>query len=158
MIPSRSGWLLGLALAGCGEPPREGIEPTAALAVEPDQVTVDHILIAAKNDMGKATDRSRVEAERIARDLLAQLQAGTADWAALKQKHSDDGNPGQPRGGPYTLLNHGVPGADQRTKVRRDGMVKGFGDLSFRLKVGELGLAEMGADSPYGFHIIKRLE
>lgn len=156
---SRATLLLALALAGCGEPPAEGIEPTVALTVEPDRVTVDHVLIAAKNDMGKETARTKTDAEKLARELFAQLQAGTVEFAEVKQQHSDDGNPGQPRGGPYTLLNHGVPGADGTTAVRRDGMVKAFGDLSFQLKVGELGLAEMDpAASPYGYHIIKRLE
>lgn len=151
-------WLLALALAGCGEAAPEGVEPTEALAVEPDRVTVDHILVAARNDMGKDTTRTRTEAEALAREILAKLEAG-ADFAELKQQHSDDGNPGQPRGGPYTLLNHGVPGADGAKVLPRSGMVKGFGDVSFGLKVGALGLLPMDpARSPYGFHIIKRIE
>ena len=37
-------------------------------------------------------------------------------------------------------------------------MVKGFGDVSFSLKVGEIKMADYDVKaSPYGFHIIKRV-
>jgi len=156
---SRSVWILACVLAGCGEAPREGVEPTAALTVEPDRVKVDHILIAAKNGRMARITRTKAEAGALARDLVARLRAGTADFAALKQEHSDDGDPSQPRGGPYTMVNHGVAGAEPPRVMRRDGMVPAFGDVSFHLAVGELGLAEMDdVTSPFGYHIIKRLE
>jgi parvulin-like peptidyl-prolyl isomerase len=38
-------------------------------------------------------------------------------------------------------------------------MVPGFGDVAFELKVGEVGLCPFdGVRSPFGFHVIKRLE
>lgn len=41
----------------------------------------------------------------------------------------------------------------------RDGMVPAFGDVAFSLEVGEVGLAPYDAkSSPFGWHIIKRLE
>lgn len=41
----------------------------------------------------------------------------------------------------------------------RTGLVPAFGDVGFTLKVGEVGLATFNAEtSPFGFHIIKRLE
>ncbi len=41
----------------------------------------------------------------------------------------------------------------------RTGLVPAFGDVGFTLKVGEVGLATFDAEkSPFGFHIIKRLE
>jgi parvulin-like peptidyl-prolyl isomerase len=41
----------------------------------------------------------------------------------------------------------------------RSGMVRAFGDVAFGLAVGEVGMANYSAGgSPYGWHIIKRLE
>ncbi len=41
----------------------------------------------------------------------------------------------------------------------REKMVKGFGDISFSLKVGEIGVANYNPqDSKYGWHIIKRIK
>jgi parvulin-like peptidyl-prolyl isomerase len=41
----------------------------------------------------------------------------------------------------------------------RSQVVAKFGDLAFRLEVGEVGLASYHAAlSPYGWHVIKRLE
>ena len=41
----------------------------------------------------------------------------------------------------------------------RDGMVPGFGDVAFSLEVGECGVAPHDpVASPYGWHVIKRLE
>jgi parvulin-like peptidyl-prolyl isomerase len=38
-------------------------------------------------------------------------------------------------------------------------MVKSFGDVGFRLKVGEIGVATWDATaSPFGWHIIKRVK
>ena len=40
----------------------------------------------------------------------------------------------------------------------REQMVPAFGNIGFKLKVGEVGLAEFDSKtSPFGFHIIKRL-
>jgi parvulin-like peptidyl-prolyl isomerase len=41
----------------------------------------------------------------------------------------------------------------------RNRMVPAFGDVGFRLKVGEIDMAEFDpAKSKYGWHIIKRLD
>jgi parvulin-like peptidyl-prolyl isomerase len=38
-------------------------------------------------------------------------------------------------------------------------MVPAFGDAGFPLKVGEIGMADFDPQkSPYGWHIVKRLE
>jgi hypothetical protein len=43
--------------------------------------------------------------------------------------------------------------------MKRGNMAAAFGDVGFKLKVGEVGLAEPDAQkSPFGFHIIKRLK
>ena len=49
---------------------------------------------------------------------------------------------------------------DMANKVfLRSGMVPAFGNVGWRLDVGEVGVAaHHRSDSPYGFHVIKRLE
>ena len=117
----------------------------------PDAVTVDHILVAVKNP--RIPDgMSHEEAKELAYDLLKQLEAG-ADWAALKLKHSAD----PPPGGPYTMANDGV--APDGGAYPRAGMAKAFGDVGFALDVDAMGMADFDADdSPFGFHLIKRIK
>ena len=71
---------------------------------------------------------------------------------ALVKEFTDDSYPGT-----YTLTNDGVPitsGAHPREQ-----MAMAFGDVAFSLAVGEVGMAKYdGFKSPYGWHIIKRLE
>jgi hypothetical protein len=66
--------------------------------------------------------------------------------------HSSD--PGE---GTYTMVNDGViagPG-----EANRSGMVGAFGDVGFRISVGEIGLAEHDEkSSPFGYHLIKRVK
>lgn len=58
-----------------------------------------------------------------------------------------------------THSNDGGPGEYPMTKAGRAGMVPGFGNVGFRLKVGEIGVAPWDAKaSPYGWHIIKRVK
>ena len=46
-----------------------------------------------------------------------------------------------------------------RRQGSRDQMVPAFGNVGFKLKVGEIGMAPFDRrDSPYGWHIIKRVE
>lgn len=45
------------------------------------------------------------------------------------------------------------------TKATRSQMVRGFGDVAYRLRVGEIGVAPWDATaSPFGWHIIKRVQ
>ena len=49
--------------------------------------------------------------------------------------------------------------AQEVVGMARSGMVPGFGDTAFSLEVGEVGMTDHHAQaSPYGWHIIKRLE
>ncbi|HKQ61103.1 MAG TPA: peptidylprolyl isomerase [Candidatus Polarisedimenticolaceae bacterium] len=129
---------------------------TAALeakrAEEPPRVTVQHILIGFKRSVrGKELDRTKPEAQALADELLKRAQAGE-DFDALVKQYTDDRYPGI-----YVLTNTGAPISSNT--MRRDSMVPAFGDVAFSLKVGEIGLARFsGATSPYGWHIIKRLE
>ena len=62
-----------------------------------------------------------------------------------------------PPGGPYTLTNYGV--IAHRPEFGRGEMAKSFSDLAFKLKVGEIGIADFDPrNSPFGYHIIKRLK
>ncbi|MHC4952889.1 MAG: peptidylprolyl isomerase [Planctomycetota bacterium] len=119
---------------------------------EPDAVTVDHILISFGGAGTKAT-RSLEDAKKLASDILDQLRNG-ADWSQLKPKYSDDPGPDGRGGGPYSMLN-----SMERKRGNRGGMVPAFGNVGFKLNVGEIGVAGFDPrNSPYGWHIIKRVK
>ncbi|MFT4516001.1 MAG: hypothetical protein ACI89X_003906 [Planctomycetota bacterium] len=106
-------------------------------------ITVQHVLIAYKGapriqGVTRTMDEAKVLAEKVWREALAG-----ADFKGLMKTHSDDSG-----GGEYPM-----------TKTGRAGMVAGFGDVGFRLKVGEIGVAPWHTKaSPYGWHIIKRVK
>ena len=139
-----------LLLQACGD---SKSDPAAGPALDQGHIQVDHILIGvnhARNPSGKYTQE---EARKLAYDLMDQLKNG-ADWAALKKKHSED----PPPGGPYALADHGVA-VKYPDELERGFMVGAFGDVGFTLAVGEIGMADFHPrQSPYGFHIIKRVK
>jgi parvulin-like peptidyl-prolyl isomerase len=118
---------------------------------------VDHILIGVENPKAPPGEfsgkRAAPAAKKLAYELFEKLKAGS-DWAAAKKEYSEDGEPGQP-GGPYGMANYGVkPATGERA---RTGMVPAFGNVGFKLAVGEIGIADYDTkNSPFGFHIIKR--
>jgi parvulin-like peptidyl-prolyl isomerase len=118
-----------------------------ALMAKPEQpdetIEIQHILIGFKGAplMDRVT-RSKDEAKALAQKVYSEVIGG-ANFDALVKQYTDDSAPGI-----YPL-----------TKAGRAGMVKGFGDVGFRLKVGEIGVSPWdAAASPYGWHIIKRLK
>lgn len=118
---------------------------------EPKVITVEHVLIAFKDTGTKAT-RTKAEAQNLAYEILNRAKGGE-DFTKLRKEFSDD----SPTGGVYSLVNNGV--AKEGDEYERTGMVPAFGDVGFRLKVGEIGVAEHDATkSPYGWHIIKRIK
>jgi len=126
--------------------------PVGAGKGEPDQVLVQHILIAFKRSVpNKTIERSRKEARALAESLYDRAMKGE-DFDALVKEHTDDQYPGM-----MLLTNKGAKRVQGgRT---RDDVVPKFGDLSFRLEVDEIGLAtHHAALSPYGWHVIKRIE
>jgi hypothetical protein len=149
MIPRRRGTLLLLVPLAAAL-----LAPPLALAKkdEPARVVVQHLLIGFKKSVpGKDVQRSRKEAEVLAGELLERARGGE-DFEALVREHTDDSFPGI-----YVLVNAGSP----RTSgsFRRADMAARFGDVAFGLAVGEVGLAaHHAALSPYGWHVIKRLE
>jgi parvulin-like peptidyl-prolyl isomerase len=118
---------------------------------EPDSVVVQHILISFKGkvDKSKGVTRTKKEAAALATELLER--AKTEDFEALVKEYTDDSFPGI-----YKMTNKGAP--IMTGAVPRSGMVPAFGDVAFSLAVGEIGMASYsGGSSPYGWHIIKRL-
>jgi hypothetical protein len=108
-----------------------------------DSITVQHVLIAFQGapritGVSRSKDEAKVLAEKVWQEAI-----GGADFKALMKQHSNDSG-----GGEYPM-----------TKAGRAGMVAGFGNVGFRLKVGEIGVAPWDAQaSPYGWHIIKRVK
>lgn len=152
--------LLALGLfTGCPTEDPEPIRltpPEVEVPSEEGILEVQHILIAFQGTLpGDAkVERTREEAETLANELLERAQGGE-DFDELVVEYTDDSAPGI-----YRMVDNNV---DTRLMPRnvmpRSGMVPGFGDTSFSLEVGEIGMAPYDpVRSQYGFHIIKRLK
>ena len=98
------------------------------------------------------TARTLEEAKTLAYSLLDSAKAGTS-FDDLVTRHTDDRPPGI-----YGMSNTGVaptPGAE----YARGSMVPAFGNVGFKLAVGEIGIADYDPrTSPYGYHVIKRVQ
>src|SRR5213593_2504273 len=106
----------------------------SAQASEPDHVVVQHVLIGFQGSVPhKNITRSKDDAKKLADEVLQRARKGE-DFGALVKQYTDDAPPGI-----YGMSNNGVAPGSAETK--RAGMVKGFGDVSFSLKVGEFGVA-----------------
>jgi hypothetical protein len=130
-------------------------KPKAAVALpagEPAHIVVQHILIGYKGSLpGKNVSRSKAEAEKLAMEILKRAKKGE-NFEKLVKAYTDDQAPGI-----YAMSNTGVePVGDE---FPRDGMVPAFGNIGFKLKEDEIDIAKFHAqDSPFGYHIIKRLK
>jgi hypothetical protein len=125
------------------------VEQTAARPEHTDHVVeLAHILVSFTGAPRiKVENRTLEQAEQRAAELLARVQAGE-DFDAVRVANSDD------KGASYTLSNNDAPGTSGRGE-----MVKSFGDVGWRLAVGEIGVAPHDAKkSPFGWHIIKRVK
>jgi hypothetical protein len=133
-----------LFVAGCGSKEKQ----------EPQFVKVQHILIAFEGSVpGPPVNRTQEEARTLADEVLKRAKTGE-DFEALVKEYSADQPPGI-----YRMANAGQPGDPNQGVYQRTGMVKGFGDVSFALEVGEIGMSPYDSlASKYGWHIIKRLE
>ena len=154
------GWLLlgaaALLTAGCGQDHPGPPQAPGDTLIEPEHVVVQHLLIGFQGSVpGREIGRSRLSAHGLAESLFEGARAG-GDFEALVRLNTDDSYPGI-----YGMSNLGVPpnpAADPR-EYPRSSMIPAFGNVGFRLRVGEYGLAEYDPkDSPYGWHIIKRVE
>jgi len=135
--------ILALMLVACREKVRKP---------EPEHIEVQHILIGFYGSLpGRSLNRPQSEAKALATQVLEQARQG-ADFDALVRQYSNDEYPGR-----FKLANHGVTPAEGEFERRM--MVTGFGDVAFQLEVGEIGLVEFEeAKSPFGWHIVKRLQ
>jgi cyclophilin family peptidyl-prolyl cis-trans isomerase len=136
----------------------EGVT-TMQAAQQPERVQVQHILIGFKDATGfqgqappKAAGRTEEQARTLAYELLNRARAGE-DFGTLVAEYTDDSAPGI-----YGMANFNVQtsGADE---FSRSGMVAGFGNTSFGLDVGEIGMSDYDPyASPFGWHIVKRIK
>jgi len=128
--------------------------PSPARAAEPDRVAVQHILISFKGAIPKPTvTRTKEEAQKLAEEVFERANKGE-DFDALVKQYTNDEYPGV-----YRMSNKGITPDQSKQEYPREGMVKGFGDVSFSLPVGGIGMAKYDSQkSKYGWHIIKRIE
>jgi hypothetical protein len=126
--------------------------PVSSPAAPADHIRLQHILIAYAGKVpGKNVTRTQEEARALANQILERAKKGE-NFDELVRTNTDDRAPGI-----YALSNTGVaPGPGEFSRER---MVPAFGDVGFSLAPGEIGMAEYDpAKSPYGWHIIKRIE
>lgn len=164
--------LVGVGLmSGCAQPQSatssNQIEPSAVDPAQPtttengeaSHITVQHILIGFSGSVpGKPITRTKEEAEKLAGEVLEKAKSGE-DFDQLVKAHTNDSPPGI-----YKMANDGFAGdrssRDQSKWVfERGGMVPAFGNVGFTLGVGEIGMSQWDAkESPYGWHVIKRIK
>lgn len=120
---------------------------------EPEFITVQHILIGFKRSMPDSdVTRTKKEAKALAMQLFDRARAEDADFDALVEEYTDDRYPGI-----YPITNRDAP--YRSDAMKREDLAMLFGDVAFGLEVGEVGLARYNSiTSPFGWHIIKRLE
>lgn len=132
------------------------------LAAKPEhseaQIEVQHLLVGfVKADgsttvPGKPIKMSQSQAEALTAELLARINKGE-DFGQLVAEYTHDSAPGI-----YGMVARDT-GSTPPNYYPRKGMVPAFGNVGWKLKVGEVGVAEYDPrNSPYGWHIIKRLK
>jgi hypothetical protein len=112
-------------------------------------VEVQHVLVGVTLPRLKDVTRTPEEAEALAAEIFGRIQAGE-DFDLMVKLHTDDSHPGI-----YSLALAGRQSAEVRGRAE---MVPGFGDVAWRLAVGEVGVARHDPEkSPFGYHLIERL-
>jgi len=122
---------------------------------EPAVVTVKHVLIQFAGSNRSEQTRTKEEAQKLAYEILNRAKSGE-DFDKLMKESSND--PGE---GTYTMVNDGIRANEnaQPMEFDRGTMAKSFGDVGFRIAVGEVGVAEYHpTDCSFGWHIIKRIK
>ncbi len=120
------------------------------------QVTIQHLLVAVAGGGVPSATRTPAEAEAFAAGLLARARQGE-DFDTLVKSHTDEVHPG------IYVMSLGIsPGPPVYARAE---LVPGFGDVAWRLGVGEIGVLPYDGGvpghepkSPHGYHLIKRLE
>jgi parvulin-like peptidyl-prolyl cis-trans isomerase-like protein len=126
------------------------VDPTER--AEPFRVTVQHVLIAYEGSKIPGVTRSLEKAERVAFNVFEAAVAGQ-DFDELVGLYSDDGGDGR-----MNIVNWGVSRTEPED-MERARLVRGFSRAAFTLDVGKIGFVPFDAGgSPYGWHVIRRLE
>ncbi len=141
------------AAAGCDSSTPPAPPSGGGGQAEPARIRVLHVLVAFRGATRapETMTRTQDEAEVLAREVLARARRGEDFKKLIKDYSTDHGE------GNYALVNHGVP--PRPGDVKRATFAKAFTKEAFSLKVGEVGLALYHIhDSPFGYHVIKRIE
>lgn len=120
--------------------------------VTPAHIEVQHILIGFAGSIpGKGITRTQAEARTLAYEILARARQGE-NYDQLVREYTDDQAPGI-----YRMANTGVTAGEG--EFQREGMVPAFGNVGFAISPGNIDIADYDASaSPYGWHLIKRLQ
>ena len=123
-----------------------------------ESVEIQHLLVSFSDpesaDSPDLSERSQQAAEQLAADLFSQARAGE-DFDDLVLRYTDDSPPGIFR--LASDLDTLDPDLAQDAVARAD-FYAGLGDVSWRLEVGQVGVACYSPSaSPLGWHLIKRL-
>lgn len=104
-----------------------------------DKITVQHVLIAFQGAQRATVTRTKDEAKVLAQKVWTEARSGI-NFKDLMAMHSTDSGPGE-------------------YEMGRNEMVPGFREMAWRLEVDEIGVAPFHqTESPYGWHIIKRIK
>lgn len=149
-----------IVLAGCSAMQSSiYVEDAVSDNGEPGYITVQHCLISFQDLEIPGVTRSEEEATALAQELFEKAKAGE-DFDQIVRDHTDDSPPGI-----YKMANDGFESDTKSSRIPsrqifpRSGMVPAFGNVGFKLKVGEFGLAPFDPNqSKFGWHIIKRIK
>ena len=148
-----SGDSTGRAAARDPSPP-----PRPPRRVEADRVVVDQILISFKGAkrFGHRVERTRAEAERLAKSLLDRIEAGVS-FLDLKRAYSDYRlEESNELGGPVTACNEGV--RTSRWEVPYANLYPGWRDKAFTLRPRQVAFVEYDKHAyPEGYAILFRI-
>lgn len=126
-------------------------EVTARDEVDVDTIEVQHLLVGVTNPRLPDVNRNEFEAREIAAEFYARILNGE-DLDALVNEFTNDSPPGI-----YAMTTG--KGSKDPLVLPRTMMVPAFGNVGWRLEVGEVSVAPFDKkSSPFGFHIIKRLK
>src|SRR5689334_25409855 len=108
----------------------------------PEEISAQHLLVMYEGSKSapKSIKRTREEARARATEALDAIKRGQ-DFDKVVSAYTDE---------PGGAARRGALG-----KFTRDRMVKAFSDAAFALEVGEVSPV---VESPFGFHVIRRLE
>lgn len=145
--------MFAVLLAACDK--KEEDKPKKASG--PEKVKVRHILVSWSG-AGTGSTLSFEEAKAKAENLYDRVKKGD-DFARIMARESEDNK--SPGAGTYWLVNDGIEPENNSEHPRSGprGMVKAFGDAAFSMNVGDIVLVPYDPkDSPFGWHIIHRME